>query len=67
MIDKFGITDDVKTLMVNTAANLQTIERPKINRESADQDTNFEIINRKIEEKQFEIKKKIIKRFAHIQ
>lgn len=53
--------------MVNTAANLLTVERPRVNRSSTEKDEKFEVLNTKIEEHEFEIKKKILKKFINIQ
>lgn len=66
MIEKYGITENVHSLLVNIVANLQTIESVPINMFENFKEEVFEEINEKTAEKEKEIKKKIIKKFMHI-
>ena len=67
MVDKYGILEDVKPLMVNVAANLQTIDRQKIVSKSGELDEEFTAINQQIQQKENEIKNMIIKKYSVIQ
>lgn len=69
MIDKYGIHEDVKELMVNEAANLETIDYQEIKGPvdfKASTDPVFSDINDKNRKKDYDMKLQIIRKFEHI-
>lgn len=69
MIDKYGIHEDVKVLMVNEAANLETIDYQEIKGPAElkpSTDPVFSDINDKNSKKDYDMKLQIIRKFEHI-
>lgn len=64
MIDKYGIVDETKTMIVNVAANFETIDSEKIM--TSENDNIFDKLNEKLEKKELDKKLNIIKKFIHI-
>ncbi|CDW77558.1 UNKNOWN [Stylonychia lemnae] len=64
LIEKHGLIEANKQLMVNVAANLQTIEIQKIN--NTYEDPVFESVNHQASKKERDIKTKIIKKYQQI-
>ncbi len=62
MIDKYGITEDVKPMIVKMAANLETIDEDKIR--NYGEDETFNRLNEQMESKEIDMKKGIIKKFV---
>ncbi len=69
MIDRYGINDDVRQLMINVAPNLMTIESQKIHqykKANKDQDVQFAKINERLEKSDLANKIMILKKYESI-
>ena len=70
MIDKYSINDDMRTLIVNVAPNLMTIEALRIydhsRRFDGEYDSRFTKINERLEKATLADKIMILKKYEHI-
>ena len=66
MIDRYGITDEAVTLMLQVAPNLMTIESKKLSNGQSYGDERFKVINERLEKEDLKNKIMILKKYEDI-